>query len=135
MSYYIEDDDQGSLGKGPGEDVASADRPGDNAPAAGRTAQQETGRSGAADAGSDAADTSPGARTAAASEPTGTQDEPAMDLHDTDDQAKIDGIVAQTRADFAAEADPAHLEHALRQRFTDAGIDVDDERIRGLAQG
>lgn len=58
---------------------------------------------------------------------------PAMDMHAAPDQLKIDGVVAQTRADFPAESDSAQFEHALRQRFDDIGIAVDDAEIRRLA--
>jgi hypothetical protein len=64
-----------------------------------------------------------------------TQDEPSMDASPTTVQAKIDGIVAQTRADFPGGADPAGFEHALRRRFTDTGIDVSDDQIKALAAG
>lgn len=64
---------------------------------------------------------------------TGTQDVPAMHGNDTTTQAKIDGIVAQTRADFPEGSDPEEFAHALRRRFSDTAIAVDDEQIRRLA--
>ena len=72
---------------------------------------------------------------AAATDPRPTQDEPSMDASPTTAQAKIDGIVAQTRADFPEGADAARFEHALRQRFRETGVDVDDEQIRALMAG
>lgn len=65
----------------------------------------------------------------------GTQDVPAMHGNDTTTKAKIDGIVAQTRADFPSGSDPVEVEHALRQRFRDAAMDVGDDEIRKLAAG
>lgn len=95
------------------------------------SAMLSSGRQGAAGEGAAAGDAS----DAAAADSNGTQDEPAMDTHETTDQAKIDGIVAQTRADFPSGSDAEGMEHALRQRFSDVGIAVDDDQIRRLAGG
>lgn len=64
-----------------------------------------------------------------------TQDEPAMDMHQASDRDKIRGIVAQTRADFPSGSDPDQVERALRQRFDDTGITVDEAQIKKLAAG
>lgn len=67
-----------------------------------------------------------------------TQDEPTMDQHAATDETKADGIVDQTRADLAGR-DAEAVEHVLRQRFAQAGIDLpgDDiaRRARQIAQG
>lgn len=62
----------------------------------------------------------------------GTQDEPAMDMHDATDEERISGIVAQTRADVG-DAPEERIADVLRQRFTETGTDVGDDRIRALA--
>ncbi|WP_125132880.1 hypothetical protein [Microbacterium sp. 10M-3C3] len=62
----------------------------------------------------------------------GTQDAPAMDMHDATDEDRIAGIVAQTRADVG-DASEERVADVLRQRFRDIGLDVDDDRVRALA--
>ncbi|WZH38959.1 MAG: hypothetical protein PIR02_09880 [Microbacterium enclense] len=62
----------------------------------------------------------------------GEQNEPAMDLHATDDEARIAGVVAQTRADVGGKSDE-RVADVLRQRFADIGLDLGDDRIRALA--
>lgn len=62
------------------------------------------------------------------------QNEHAMDLNETTTSERIDGIVAQTRADHAADG-PDRIAEVLRQRFTEAGIDVSDDEVSRLAQG
>ena len=55
--------------------------------------------------------------------------------HGSNEAANIDrveGIVAQTRADAAA-GHVTDIEDALRQRFADAGIAVSDEQLQTLA--
>jgi len=44
---------------------------------------------------------------------------------------RVEGIVAQTRADVAA-GHVTDIEEALRQRFADAGIAVSDEQLQKL---
>ena len=78
-------------------------------------------------------DTPAGTPDADPAQPGSVQTEPAMDMNDPSTQAKIDGIVAQTRADFRRGSGPAQVGHALRQRFSDIGVDVDVARIRQLA--
>lgn len=63
----------------------------------------------------------------------GVQDAPAMDVDDhVPDEAKIEGILAQTRADVAGE-DVDRVAEVLRQRFSDAGMTVSDDDVRELA--
>ena len=59
------------------------------------------------------------------------QSEPAMDMNDTTTTEKIDGIVAQTRADHPG-AEPERLAEVLRQRLADAQIDLTDDEVRAL---
>lgn len=62
----------------------------------------------------------------------GTQDEPIMDMHEATDEERVSGIVAQTRADVG-DASEERIADVLRQRFTETGTDVGDDRIRALA--
>jgi len=62
------------------------------------------------------------------------QNEPAMDMNDTSTSEKVDGIVAQTRADHAADG-PERIAEVLRQRLSEAGIDLTDDEIAELARG
>lgn len=62
------------------------------------------------------------------------QNEPAMEMNETTTSEKIDGIVAQTRADHATDG-ADRIADVLRQRFADAGIDLSDDEISRLAQG
>jgi hypothetical protein len=62
------------------------------------------------------------------------QSGPAMDMNDTSTSEKIDGIVAQTRADHAADG-PERIAEVLRQRLSQAGIDLTDDEITELSQG
>lgn len=62
-----------------------------------------------------------------------TQDEPRLDQNDTTDLERLDGIVAQTRADLAGQ-DAASIEKALRGRLSDAQIPLDDDEIVALAR-
>lgn len=62
----------------------------------------------------------------------GTQNEPAMDMHTTTDEDRIAGIVAQTRSDVG-DASHERIADVLRQRFSDVGLDVGDDRVRALA--
>jgi hypothetical protein len=61
-----------------------------------------------------------------------TQDAPAMDMHDASDEDRIAGIVAQTRADVG-DASDERIADVLRQRFSDIGLEVGDDRVRALA--
>ena len=59
------------------------------------------------------------------------QSEPAMDTHPTDDEARIAGVVVQTRADVGDKSQE-RIADVLRQRFADVGLDLGDDRIRAL---
>jgi hypothetical protein len=65
---------------------------------------------------------------------TSTQDEPLLEQNDATTQEKVDGIIAQTRADLGDESAERFAE-VLHQRFDDAGMQLTDEQIRGLADG
>ncbi|MDQ1124526.1 hypothetical protein [Microbacterium trichothecenolyticum] len=60
------------------------------------------------------------------------QSEPKMDTHETDDEARIAGVVVQTRADVG-DKNEARIADVLRQRFAEVGLDVGDDRVRALA--
>ncbi|MDT0117197.1 hypothetical protein Q9R20_09350 [Microbacterium sp. PRF11] len=60
------------------------------------------------------------------------QSEPAMDTHPTDDEARIQGVVVQTRADVGDKSEE-RIADVLRQRFTQIGLELGDDRIRALA--
>ncbi len=62
----------------------------------------------------------------------GEQSEPTMDTHPTDDEARIAGVVVQTRADVGGKSDE-RVADVLRQRFADIGLELGDDRIRALA--
>lgn len=85
------------------------------------------------DGGADAADSVGGAvhRDRRISRPD-EQSEPAMDTHPTDDEARIAGVVVQTRADVGDKSEE-RIADVLRQRFRDIGLDLGDDRIRALA--
>jgi hypothetical protein len=89
--------------------------------------------SNAPEGGASAADSVGGAlhEEGKASAP-GEQSSPAMDTHVTDDGARIVGVVAQTRADVG-DAPQERIAEVLRQRFSDAGLELGDDRIRALA--
>ncbi|MFJ6653736.1 hypothetical protein ACIQLJ_13180 [Microbacterium sp. NPDC091313] len=72
------------------------------------------------------------AHDAHAASGSNTQDAPAMDMHDTTDEERIAGIVAQTRADVG-DASEERIAAVLRQRFADIGLEVGDDRVRALA--
>lgn len=59
------------------------------------------------------------------------QSEPMMDTHPTDDEARIAGVVVQTRADVGGKSNE-RVADVLRQRFADIGLDLGDDRIRAL---
>jgi len=62
----------------------------------------------------------------------GEQSEPRMDMHLTDDEARIAGVVAQTRADVGDKSEE-RIAEVLRQRSREVGLDLGDDRIRALA--
>lgn len=63
----------------------------------------------------------------------GVQDEPIMDMHEASDDDKVTGILNQERLDSAG-TDPERIAEQLRDRFGEAGVDVDDDFIREQAQ-
>ena len=62
----------------------------------------------------------------------GTQNAPAMDMHSTTNEDRVEGIVAQTRQDVG-DASEERIADVLRQRFSETGTDIGDDRIRALA--
>ncbi|WP_144785969.1 hypothetical protein [Microbacterium sp. BH-3-3-3] len=85
------------------------------------------------DGGADAADSVGGAvHRDRKIETPDEQSEPAMDTHPTDDEARIAGVVVQTRADVGDKSEE-RIADVLRQRFRDIGLDLGDDRIRALA--
>jgi hypothetical protein len=55
-----------------------------------------------------------------------------MDTHPTDDEARIRGVIVQTRADVGDKSED-RIADVLRQRFNDIGLELGDDRIRALA--
>ena len=62
-----------------------------------------------------------------------TQDEPTMSQHETTDAARLAGVVDQTRADVGGK-DADAVEHVLRQRLEQTGIDLPDSDIHDIAE-
>ena len=60
-----------------------------------------------------------------------TQDEPVLDQHETTEQERLDGVIAQLRADVAGE-DAAVVETAVRRRLDDTGIAAEEGLIARL---
>ena len=60
-----------------------------------------------------------------------TQDEPDLDQHETTEQERLDGVIAQLRADVAGE-DAAVVETAVRRRLDDTGIAAEEGLIARL---
>lgn len=71
--------------------------------------------------------------TGSAAKGAGTQDAPAMDINETTTDARIDGIVAQSRTDVDV-TDVAAVELLLSRRLSDAGIDMTVDQISELAR-
>lgn len=62
----------------------------------------------------------------------GAQTAPAMDMHETTHDARIDGIIEQTRTDVdITNVDEVTL--LLSRRLSDAGIDMTDAQVAELA--
>ena len=62
------------------------------------------------------------------------QAEPAMSVNPADAGQKLDGIIAQTRADLQGH-DSVDPRNVLAQRLTDAGLSLsDDEMAAALAR-
>ena len=53
-------------------------------------------------------------------------------FHPAVDEARIAGVVVQTRADVGDKS-PERIADVLRQRFADIGLELGDDRIRALA--
>jgi hypothetical protein len=62
-----------------------------------------------------------------------TQDEPIQDQHPQPDDAKVAGILAQQEGDLAGH-DEAQILDALRQRFSQSGLDIDEDSLQGHAR-
>ncbi|MEH3088797.1 MAG: hypothetical protein PGN24_04060 [Microbacterium arborescens] len=60
--------------------------------------------------------------------PHGEQDGPALDMHATDDDERLAGLLAQVRADLSGE-NAATVEHGLRQRLVQVGLELDDAEV------
>ncbi|WP_292864064.1 hypothetical protein [Microbacterium sp.] len=60
-----------------------------------------------------------------------TQDEPVLEQNTASEQERLDGLVAQMRADVQGE-DAATVEQALRHRLTDIGMTLDESEIAQL---
>lgn len=60
--------------------------------------------------------------------PPGVHDGPALAMHETDDGERLDGLIAQLRADLPGE-NAAVIEHAVRQRLDQIGLALDEARI------
>jgi hypothetical protein len=71
----------------------------------------------------------PGVATDRAAGGTGTQDGPLEDMHTTNIDEKIEGIIAQSRSDYAGSPD-MDLPLLVRRRLEDAGIQASDEDIQ-----
>lgn len=74
-----------------------------------------------------------GAPHGATADSAGEQNEPLLEQNVASDADKVDGIVAQTRADVPHES-LDRIAEILTQRFSDAGVSVSDEEIAHLAQ-
>ena len=52
-------------------------------------------------------------------------------MHETDDRERLDGLVAQLRADLAGE-NRATVEHGVRQRLSQVGLNLDDAEFERI---
>jgi len=66
------------------------------------------------------------------SEPT--QDAPLEDTHETNNDQRISGIVAQTRADLMLDTVHGDVRSTLERRLSDAGVSVDDRTLDELVE-
>ncbi|GAA5026080.1 hypothetical protein ACFQRL_12215 [Microbacterium fluvii] len=64
---------------------------------------------------------------------TDAEDQPAMEQNVASDADKVDGIVAQVRADLAGES-PERIAAVLAQRLEQAGIALSHSDIDALAR-
>ncbi|WP_314855343.1 hypothetical protein [uncultured Microbacterium sp.] len=60
-----------------------------------------------------------------------TQEEPVLDQNTAAEQERLDGLIAQLRADVTGE-DTATVETAVRRRLSDTGIEADEALVRRL---
>ncbi len=63
--------------------------------------------------------------------PAETQDEPRLDVHQTSDQERLDGLIAQLRADVAGQ-NAATVDKAVRGRLAETGVPAEEEVILAL---
>ena len=61
------------------------------------------------------------------------QSEPVLDQNNASIQEKLDGIAAQTRVDLGDESHDRY-EEVLRQRLSDADIQLTDDEVTSLAR-
>lgn len=66
------------------------------------------------------------------SEPT--QDAPLEGTHETNDDQRISGIGAQTRADLMLDTVHGDVRSTLERRLSDAGVSVDDRTLDELVE-
>ncbi|WP_454117430.1 hypothetical protein [Microbacterium lacticum] len=60
-----------------------------------------------------------------------TQDEPGLEQNVASEEDRLNGVIAQLRADVSGE-DAATVETAVRRRLDDTGIDASDDLVRRL---
>lgn len=60
-----------------------------------------------------------------------TQDEPRLEMHATTEQERLDGVVAQLRADVQGE-NTATVDKAVRTRLAETGVAADEDTIARL---
>lgn len=63
----------------------------------------------------------------------GTQDGPALAQNDATVQQQVDGIIEQVRADLGT-ATAKRYEEVLRQRFSDADLEIPTDQVHALAE-
>lgn len=62
------------------------------------------------------------------------QDTTAMDQHPTTTEERIRGIIEQSRDDMIGH-DREQVTELLRDRFSDAGIEIPDDELESIARG
>lgn len=88
----------------------------------------ETGRDGSrAETPGTEGDVTPPREDTPVSAP-GVQDGPALSMHTTDDDERLDGLLAQMKADLTGQ-NAATIEHALRRRLDETGLTIDDAEV------
>jgi len=58
------------------------------------------------------------------------QQEPVEDMQEITDDARLEGLLAQVRAD-ATGASPEQVEGLLRDRMANTGVELSDEDVAG----